>query len=61
MVKDVPEDQLSPGTFVPYSIKQVRVRFSLQTPAEEASQTRMTYAAVSARVNLRNKRLPDGS
>lgn len=56
-----PEDQLSPGTFVPYSIKQVRVRFSLQNPAAEANQTRMTYAAVSARVNLRNKRPPDGS
>lgn len=56
-----PEDQLSPGTFVPYSIKQVRVRFSLQTPAEAASETRMTYAAVSARMNLRNKRPPDGN
>lgn len=56
-----PDNQLSPGTFVPYSIKQVRVRFSLQTPAEAASETRMTYAAVSARMNLRNKRAPDGS
>lgn len=56
-----PEAQLSPGTFVPYSIKQIRVRFNLQTPTEAASETRMTYAAVSARMNLRNKRLPDGN
>lgn len=56
-----PVDQLAPGTFVPYSIKQVRVRFDLQTPAEAANETRMTYATVSARVNLRNKRPPDGN
>lgn len=56
-----PVAQLAPGTFVPYSIKQVRVRFDLQTLAAAADETRVTYAAVSARMNLRNKRLPDGN
>ncbi len=56
-----PADQLAPGTNSVSSIKQLQVSFELETPASESAQTAMRYETVSARLNLRNKRAPDGN
>ena len=56
-----PADQVTPTANTPYSIKQLQVSFTLQTPTTESAQTRMQYKAVSARHNLRNKRTPNGN
>lgn len=56
-----PADQLAPGTNNAYSIKQLQVSFELETPASESAQTSMRYETVSARLNLRNKGMPDGN
>jgi prepilin-type N-terminal cleavage/methylation domain-containing protein len=56
-----PLDQMSGTANTPLSIKQVQVRFLLQTPSGESTQTRMSYAGVSPRLHLRNKRMPNGN
>jgi len=55
-----PTSQLGAGSNVPYGIKQVMVRFVLETPGAQAAATRSTYAAVSARFLLRNKQAATG-
>ena len=42
-------------------IKQVLVRFVIETPGTQAASTRTSYTAVSARFLLRNKQAATGS
>jgi type II secretory pathway pseudopilin PulG len=56
-----PVSQLDPSRNVPYSIKQIVVRFDLETPGGQSVGTRTTYSAVSGRFLLRNKQAPAGS
>lgn len=56
-----PTDQLAPATNVPYSIKQIQVKFVVESPARWSATTRTRYQAASARYLFRNRRLPDGS
>jgi prepilin-type N-terminal cleavage/methylation domain-containing protein len=56
-----PASQVTPSVYVPYSIKQIQVRFTVETPAGPTSGTHTSYDAVSARYVLRNKQLADGS
>lgn len=56
-----PVDQATSATNMPLSVKQLQVRFSLETAVNENGQTRMTYAVASPRWHFRNKRKPDGS
>jgi len=56
-----PLDQNTATTFVPYSIKQIRVSFTVQSPGTLSADTRATYQAVSARFLLRNRQLPNGT
>ncbi len=56
-----PASQLVPAANNAYSIKQLQVRFELQSPSADAAETRMRQKTVSARLNLRNKEAPDGS
>jgi prepilin-type N-terminal cleavage/methylation domain-containing protein len=53
--------QLAPTANAPLSIQQAQVKFTLETPATENSQTRANYAGGTARLHLRNKQKPDGS
>src|SRR5688572_666610 len=56
-----PASQLAPTANAPLSIQQVQVKFTLETPATENSQTRVNYASGTARLHLRNKQKPDGT
>jgi prepilin-type N-terminal cleavage/methylation domain-containing protein len=56
-----PTSQATPGLNVPYSIKQIQVRFILQTPGTASPATRVSHEIVSSRFLVRNKRPPDGS
>ena len=56
-----PIDQISGSANVPYSIKQIEVRFIIQTPGTSSAATRATYEIVSSRLLIRNKQLPAGS
>lgn len=49
------------GVNVPYSIKQIQVRFTVETPASFSAATRASYDTVSARYLIRNKQFPDGT
>jgi type II secretory pathway component PulJ len=53
--------QIFPSLNVPYSIKGIEVRFTLQTPGSASPPTRATYQVVSSRIPIRNKPLPDGT
>lgn len=56
-----PTSQLSSTVNVPYSIKQIQVRFTVETPGGVSPDTHVTYDAVSARYLVRNRQLPDGT
>lgn len=56
-----PADQLNPGAHVPFSIKQLRLAFVLETPASHAAATRARHEIVSAQLLLRQRQSPDGS
>jgi prepilin-type N-terminal cleavage/methylation domain-containing protein len=56
-----PLDQVTSSVNVPYSIKQIQVAFTLQTPSVHSVQTRATYQVASANFLLRNKPLPTGN
>lgn len=54
-------ESLTMANSVPYSIKQVEVRFKLESPTTVSAQTQLAYETVSPRISLRNKRAPDGN
>jgi Tfp pilus assembly protein PilW len=56
-----PNSQILPGLNVPYSIKQIQVSFSLQTPGTASPATQANYQVVSSRFLIRNKQPPDGN
>jgi prepilin-type N-terminal cleavage/methylation domain-containing protein len=56
-----PTSQLDPASNVPYGVKQILVRFVLETPGSQAWETRTAYPAVSARFLLRNKQAASGT
>lgn len=56
-----PTSQVTAGVEVPYSIKQIQVNFTLQTPGTASPATQSTYDVVSSRFLIRNKQAPDGT
>ncbi|MDB6126225.1 MAG: hypothetical protein JWM35_121 [Verrucomicrobia bacterium] len=56
-----PTSQITASANVPYSIKQIQVHFTVETPGVSTSVAHSTYDAVSARYLVRNKPLPDGT
>lgn len=56
-----PTSQVTTSVLVPYSIKQIQVHFTVETPAGVSTVTHASYEAVSARYLVRNKQLPDGT
>jgi prepilin-type N-terminal cleavage/methylation domain-containing protein len=56
-----PTDQSAPATNVPYSIKQIQVGFTLESPTTWTSLLRTRYEAASSRFFIRNRTAPDGS
>lgn len=56
-----PTAQTSPTTNVPYSIKQIEVRFAVASPTTWSTQTRTHYEAASPRFLLRNRQATDGT
>lgn len=56
-----PTDQVTPAALVPYSIKQIQVRFVVESPAGWSAQTRTRYEAASARYVLGNRGATNGS
>lgn len=56
-----PVDPLAPATNIPYSIKQLRLAFTLQTPAVHSPELRMRRDIVSSRYVLRQRPVPDGT
>lgn len=56
-----PVDQSAPSSNVPYSIKQIQVKYTLESPSSWSVWTRTRYEAVSARYLLQNRGLPDGT
>lgn len=61
MTGGAPTSQITTSVNVPYSIKQIQVRFTVQTPGGASPVTRASYDAVSARYLVRNRQLPDGN
>jgi hypothetical protein len=61
MTDGSPTDQVAPTTFVPYSIKQIQVRFVVESPPSWTAQSRTRYEAASSRFLIRNKVAPDGT
>lgn len=55
-----PISQITASAYVAYSIKQIQVRFTVESPGT-VSNTHAAYEAVSARYLVRNKQLPDGT
>jgi prepilin-type N-terminal cleavage/methylation domain-containing protein len=56
-----PTDQSAPTTYVPYSIKQIQVGFTLESPTSWTSSSRTRYEAASSRFLIRNRTAPDGT
>jgi prepilin-type N-terminal cleavage/methylation domain-containing protein len=56
-----PTDQVTPTVNVPYSIKQIQVRFTVESPATWSANTRTSYDVASSRFLIRNKTAPNGS
>lgn len=56
-----PTDQVTPANFVPYSIKQIQVRFVVESPSAWTTETRARFEAKSARYLFRNRGASDGS
>jgi hypothetical protein len=61
MTGGAPTDQTAPSVFVPYSIKQIEARFSLEGPGAFSPTTLTTYDVATARYLLRNKTSPTGT
>lgn len=56
-----PTAQATPTANVPYSIKQIEVRFTVASPANWSAQSRTYYEAASPRFLLRNRQATDGT
>lgn len=56
-----PTDQVTPSLFVPFSIKQIQVQFTVQSPTSFAASTRSHFQTTSARHLFRNRGAPDGT
>jgi len=56
-----PTNQVAPTANVPYSIKQIQVRFVVESPGSWSAQTRTRFETASARVLFRNRGAPDGT
>jgi prepilin-type N-terminal cleavage/methylation domain-containing protein len=56
-----PTDQATSSVNVPFSIKQIQVRFVVESPASWSAQTRTRYEAASSRFLFRNRGATDGT
>lgn len=56
-----PTNQVTPSLNVPYSIKQIQVGFTVESPSTWSAQSRARYDAASSRFLLRNRVAPDGT
>ncbi|HVU18016.1 MAG TPA: prepilin-type N-terminal cleavage/methylation domain-containing protein [Candidatus Didemnitutus sp.] len=56
-----PVSQITAGTNVPFSIKQIQVSYSLDSTGSASPQTRASYDMGSATFLLRNRWEPDGN
>lgn len=56
-----PTSQTSPGTIVPYSVKQIEVAFTLESPASWAAERRTRFETASSRFLIRHRGAPDGT
>lgn len=57
----VPTDQNAPTTVIPYSVKQIDVAFTLQSPTGWATERRTRFEAASSRFLIRYRSAPDGT
>lgn len=56
-----PTDQSASTVYVPYSIKQIEVSFTLESPTTWSTGSRTRYEAASSRFLIRNRGAPDGT
>jgi prepilin-type N-terminal cleavage/methylation domain-containing protein len=56
-----PIDQTTPTRTVPYSVKQIELRYTLATPETRAVATRVRLDTASARFVIRNRVATDGT
>jgi prepilin-type N-terminal cleavage/methylation domain-containing protein len=56
-----PTDQVTPANYVPLSIKQVAVSFTLEAGTIGGTGASVTFKTASGRFILRNRQLPTGS
>lgn len=56
-----PTSQSSPGTVIPYSVKQIEVAFTIESPTSWAAERRTRFEAASSRFLLRHRSAPDGT
>jgi prepilin-type N-terminal cleavage/methylation domain-containing protein len=56
-----PTNQLTPSAYVPYSIKQIQVSYTVESPSGWSVLTRTRYEGASARYVFRNRGAPDGT
>ena len=56
-----PTSQITAGAITPYSVKQIQVSFTLETPGTASPATVATYVVTSSRFLLRNRQEPDGN
>lgn len=56
-----PTDQVTATSYVPLSIKQIQVAYTVESPATWNAATRTRYQTVSSRYIFRNRGEPNGS
>lgn len=56
-----PVDQMTATANIPYSIKQIQVGYTVESPTTWSLLTRTRYQIASARFLLRNRTTPDGT
>lgn len=56
-----PTSQTSSTTVVPYSVKQIEVAFTLESPTSWATERRTRFEAASSRFLIRHRGAPDGT
>jgi hypothetical protein len=56
-----PTDLVSASAYVPYSIKQIQVCYTVESPSSWTPQTRSHFEIASSRYVLRNRGATDGS
>jgi prepilin-type N-terminal cleavage/methylation domain-containing protein len=56
-----PTDQVTPTTYVPYSIKQIQVAFVVESPSTWTSDRRTRLESISSRFLIRNRTAPNGT